>query len=139
MKTPLVTIGRRENISFVEFDLYNVDAKIDTGAYSTALHCLEVKEENGLLQFILPHKPTHYFTVSVFSKKPIKNSFGEIEERYIIKSVIKIGRKKLRTTISLCNRKGMRYEVLLGRKFLKNKFLVNVALTHTQKKHTTFQ
>ncbi len=45
----LVVIGRQEHISFPELNLFEIDAKIDTGAYSTTIHChdVEVKNING--------------------------------------------------------------------------------------------
>lgn len=128
-----ITIGRRESVSFPELGLYNIVAKIDTGAYTTALHCHDIREENGVLYFKLLD-PTHpeyneqEQKFSVFSQKEIKNSFGEVEKRYIIKTVIKIGRKRINSVISLTDRANMRYPVLIGRKLLKNKFVVDVSL-----------
>ena len=66
-----------------------------------------------------------------YSQKKIKNSFGEIEERYIIKTLISIGGKKINTTISLSDRESMRYPVLIGRRLLKGRFLVDVNQIYT--------
>jgi len=126
-------IGRRELISFPELGLHDVIAKVDTGAYTTALHCHDIREENGALYFKLldpthveyinrDHKFTDYF------QKEIKNSFGETEKRYMIKTIIKIGRKRIKSVISLTDRGTMRYPVLIGRKILKNRFIVDVCL-----------
>jgi hypothetical protein len=128
-----IIIGRREAVSFPELGLYNIVAKIDTGAYTTALHCHDIREENGMLYFKLLD-PTHpeyneqEQKFSDFSQKEIKNSFGEVEKRYIIKTIIKIGRKRIKSVISLTDRANMRYPVLIGRKLLKNKFVVDVSL-----------
>ncbi len=54
-----------------------------------------------------------------------------MEERFIIKTVIGIGRKKVNTTVSLSNRGNMRYPVLIGRRLLKGKFIVDVNLIYT--------
>jgi hypothetical protein len=54
-----------------------------------------------------------------------------MEERYIIKTLIAIGRKKIKTTISLSDRENMRYPVLIGRRLLKGKFIVDVNLIYT--------
>lgn len=133
MSNEKITIGRREKIDFPELGLIGITAKIDTGAYTTALHCHDIREKNGVLYFKLLD-PTHpdytekeqKFTS--YSQKEIKNSFGEIEKRYIIKTIIKIGRKRIKSVISLTDRGTMRYPVLIGRKLLKNKFIVDVAL-----------
>lgn len=128
-----LTIGRREVVSFPELGLYGITAKIDTGAYTTALHCHDIREQDGVLYFKLldPTHPDYNEQEQMFSdytQKEIKNSFGEVEKRYIIKTVIKIGRKRIKSVISLTDRANMRYPVLIGRKLLKNKFTVDVSL-----------
>lgn len=129
-------IGRRELASFPELGLFNIVAKIDTGAYTTALHCHDIREENGHLYFKLldPSHPEYnereqHFTE--YSQKEIKNSFGEVEKRYIIKTIVKIGSKRIKSVISLTHRGNMRYPVLIGRKLLKNRYLVDVSLLNT--------
>lgn len=140
MLKKLKLIGRREYVDLPELDLFNLEAKIDTGAYTAALHChdIEVREVNGkqtLCFFLLdPLHPEyndqeHRFTD--FTKKTIKSSVGEAEERYIIKTLLKLGGKKIRTSISLTDRGGMRYPVLIGRKMIKNKFVIDVKEIHT--------
>jgi hypothetical protein len=132
MNTEKRTIGRRELVDFPELKLFGITAKIDTGAYTTALHCRDIREENGVLFFKLLD-PTHpdytekeqHFTE--YSQKEIKNSFGEIEKRYIIKTIVKIGKKRIKSLISLTDRGTMRYPVLIGRKLLKNRFVVDVS------------
>lgn len=126
-------IGRREMVDFPELGLFGIEAKIDTGAYTTALHCHDIKEENGVLhfKFLDPSHPEYNVQDQKFtnySKKDIKNSFGEVEMRYIIKTIVKIGRTKIKAVISLTDRGNMRFPVLIGRKLLKNRFVVDVAL-----------
>jgi hypothetical protein len=132
-------IGRREFVDFPELKLFSVEAKMDTGAYTSSIHCtdisIKVVENKPVLSFKLfdasnpDPKPTHQFTN--FTKKKIKNSFGEMEERYIIKTIIKLGKKTIRTTLSLSDRENMRYTVLIGRRLLKGKFIVDVNRIHT--------
>lgn len=127
------TIGRREHVDFPELDLYGITAKIDTGAYTTALHCHDIREENGVLYFKLLD-PTHSeysekdLQFTEYFQKEIKNSSGEVEKRYIIKTIVRIGKKRIKSVISLTDRGTMRYPVLIGRKLLKNKFVVDVSL-----------
>jgi hypothetical protein len=130
-------IGRREYVSFPLLGIEHLEAKIDTGAYTSSMHCedIELLSENDrpVLYFTLldgkaGQKKEYRFTE--FSTKKIKNSFGEMEERYLIKTVLKLGRKKIRCNISLTNRDNMRYPVLVGRKPLKGKFLIDVNQLH---------
>jgi hypothetical protein len=133
-------IGRRELVDFPELNLFSIQAKIDTGAYTSSIHCSDISidtiENRSVLCFKLlddsnPEfsKQVHRFTE--FYKKKIKNSFGEMEERYIIKTTVKLGKKIIRTTLSLSDREKMRYPVLIGRRLLKGKFIVDVNKIHT--------
>jgi len=135
----LVVIGRRERISFPDLNLLGIEAKIDTGAYSTTIHCHDVEVKNKDGKKVLCFKlldPAHqeysnkeqYF--ENFQLKTFKNSFGEQEQRYVIKTLIVIGKRKVRGTVSLTSRANMRFPVLVGRKLLKHRFLVNVAEEH---------
>ena len=128
-----VVIGRRELVDFPELNLFGIEAKVDTGAYTTALHCHDIREENGVLYFKLLD-PSHEDysnkeqSFAEYSQKEIKNSFGETEKRYIIKTLVKIGPKRIKSLISLTDRGTMRYPVLIGRKLLKGRFVVDVNL-----------
>lgn len=135
----LTTIGRRENITIAELGLHNIIAKIDTGAYTTALHCTQIceKEENGTKKLYFTvldpsHSDynSHQYCFADYWKKSIKNSFGEKEERFVISALLTIGYRTIRTRISLTDRGTMRYPILIGRRFLKNKFLVDVSKVH---------
>lgn len=128
-----LTIGRREVVDFPELDLFGITAKIDTGAYTTALHCHDIREEKGVLYFKLldpshPDYTSKELSYKDYFQKEIKNSFGESEKRYIIKTIVRIGKKRIKSVISLTDRGTMRYPVLIGRKLLKNKFIVDVSL-----------
>lgn len=126
-------IGRREFVDFPLLSMNHIEAKIDTGAYTSAIHCKHIKqisrEGKEILELQLLDDTIHY--AELFTKKLIKNSFGEKEERYVIKTLICIGKKKILTTISLSDRENMRYPVLIGRRLLKGKFVVDVNLIYT--------
>ena len=136
-------IGRRETVDFPDLGLSGIVGKIDTGAYSTALHChdIHVKEQDGqrslcfkLLDPTHPEFTNKEICLSEFSEKQIKNSFGEVEHRYIIKTRVRIARKLIKSVISLTDRGNMRYPVLIGRKLLKNRFIVDVSELHLWEK-----
>lgn len=130
-----ITIGRRDKISLPELELEDLDAKVDTGAYTSSLHVKNIKEitkkGEAWVRFKLkhPHHPAYnnkQIKLPIFAHKPIKNSFGEIEKRYIIKTHIVIFGKSYLTEFSLADRSQMECPVLLGRKFLYRKFMVDV-------------
>jgi len=142
-KEEKTTIGRRERVSFPDLQLNNLEAKIDTGAYTAALHCSEIwtEESNGITELLFkllddshPNYKENIFRFKTFGKRKIKNSSGIFESRYTIKTPVKIGRKKIQASISLTDRGGMKYPVLIGRKLLNKRFLVDVSLLNVLEK-----
>ena len=84
-----------------------------------------------MLEFILLDEEHPEFTgmpfrVKKFEQREIRNSFGEAELRYVIKTRVRIGGRLIRAEFSLSNRGNLRFPVLLGRKILRNRFLIDV-------------
>ncbi len=130
-------IGRSDKVDLPELKITDLDAKIDTGAYSCAIHYnkAEVVEKNGVkvLRFSLldPSHPEHngmVFEVDKFDERDVKNSFGDSESRFVIHTEIRIHGKSFLTDISLSNRGNLKFPLLLGRQLLANGFLVDVNL-----------
>jgi hypothetical protein len=125
------TLGRSDRVDLPGLGLENIHAKIDTGAYTSSLHCSSAEVVNGKLEFVLldeehPEFTGMKFTVKKFTQREIKNSFGEAELRYVIKTTIKIFDRKIRAEFTLSDREKLRFPVLLGRKILRNRFLIDV-------------
>ncbi len=139
MKKPKIikqTIGRFESISLPDLGLGYITAKIDTGADSCAIHCsvikVVLKDSKPTLMVRLLDRKNHAYQnkalyFSEYRTKLVKNSFGIAEERYQVKANIKIGDYIILTDLSFAKRSKMNYPVLLGRKFLKGRFVVDVA------------
>jgi hypothetical protein len=138
-KSKIKLIGRREFVAFPKLGLSNVEAKIDTGAYTSSIHCekIHIHYENtkAILYFTIEPGQKEPFRFEEYDRKIIKNSFGEMEERYVIKTIVKIGGKKIHSTISLSNRDNMRYPVLIGRRMIKGKFIIDPNQLHTNGIH----
>jgi len=118
------TIGRREIISFPDLMVDKIKAKIDTGAYGTALHVDNIEIINDALTFTINNNT---FTYTKFKIIKVKSSFGKKQKRFSIFTKIKIGDLTYKIWVSLTNRKNMRYPVLIGRRFLyKFNYLVDV-------------
>ncbi len=135
-KNTKLIIGRLEKIDFPEFSISNLDAKIDTGAYTSSLHChhIEPIESNGdnWVQFILldPNHPEYEenpFSAPVHKIRKVKSSNGQIQERFTIKRKIRFFGKIRTIELTLTDRSEMKFPVLIGRKFLSNRFLVDVS------------
>lgn len=124
-------IGSFELVSFPEFNISAVTAKIDTGAYTGAMHCTRIHEkdtEKGkLLHFSPFDHPETVMTVTEFVVKHVRSSNGENQPRYFITTKIITHGQTYPIIISLADRSEMKWPVLIGRRFLRqNNFLVDV-------------
>ena len=130
-------IGRVDIADFVEFELEDIKLKVDTGAYTSSIHTHDVKvvESNGeeYLEFKLldPSHPLYQdrvFRTKNFKQKRVKSSFGNVEHRYVINTKITLFGKVYSIQLSLSERGNMKYPILMGRRFLNKKFLVDTSL-----------
>ncbi|WP_304543339.1 ATP-dependent zinc protease family protein [Sulfurimonas microaerophilic] len=131
-------IGRREKISILDLELFDLDAKVDTGADSSALHCDHIVVEDETVSFTLlddVHEAYNNkrFSLPIYKIKKVKSSNGELQIRPSIKVQVDFFGKKYTSVISLTDRKDMKFPMLIGRKFLKDKFLVDVAQEYIAK------
>ena len=139
----MLVIGRTDLVDFPDLGLFDVQAKIDTGAYTSSLHCKEVQliktGEKKTLRFLLMDKngkDTRQFYTDQFSQRMIRNSFGVAEKRYVIETRVVLFGRSIRTEFSLADREALKNPVLLGRQLLRNRFVVDVSqkdLSHQKK------
>lgn len=129
-------IGRIEKIDLPNLSLFNLDAKIDTGAYTSSLHCHKieqfVKEGQNWVKFNVldpdhPEYEERMYESAVHKVKKVRSSNGQIEERVIIKQKTHFQKYKRTIELSLTNRSEMKNPVLIGRKFLTGSFIVDVS------------
>ena len=114
-------LGRSEKIYFTKLNEGIISAKIDTGAFSAALHVDYVKvEESGLKVKI----GSNTYIFKKWSEIEVKSSNGKVQKRYGVRLKINIGNKIYRIFVTLTNRKSMKYSLLIGRKFLHNNNLL---------------
>lgn len=141
-KSQIWTIGWKEIVDLPELELTGIKAKTDTGAMTSVLHCskIKLKEINGekFIEFIpilpIKHPESKTFTFPFIGEKVIKNSFGKAESRFYIKTKIKLFNKELPIELTLRDRSGMEFPMLLGRNFIKGKFLVDVSQSNLSQK-----
>jgi hypothetical protein len=132
-------IGRKETISILDLELYDLDAKVDTGADSNALHCdhIDLSQEGyvtfSLLDEVHPAYHGKQITLPLYKLKRVRSSNGELQERPAVQVKVRFFSKEYKTIISLTNRADMRYPMLIGRKFLNGKFLVDVSQEYIAK------
>lgn len=129
------TVGRVELASFIKWGIEGLPTKIDTGAYTASIHCKHIVEKDGLLKFKLLCPNTDKYNNKLiktrnYKTKKIRSSNGKKQVRYIVKTTILFFNKKYTVEFSLANRTKMSYPVLIGRKFLSKKFIVDVSKTN---------
>jgi len=134
MITKRAIIGRIEKVDLPDLELFGIDAKVDTGAYSSAIHCHYIKEnyEEKIVSFKLldPSHPNYNnkeIKLTDYAKVKVKSSSGTSQNRYKINTTIIIGNKSYKTNFTLTNRSKMRNPILLGRKVFSKRFFVDAS------------
>lgn len=125
-------IGKKELISIIDLELYELDAKVDTGADSNALHCDDIEIKNNFVYFTLLDEihPSYHgkrMKMPLFKLKKVRSSNGQLQIRPSIKVSVEFMNKRYKSVITLTNRADMKLPMLIGRKFLNKKFLVDVS------------
>ncbi|MCA1747534.1 MAG: RimK/LysX family protein, partial [Bacteroidales bacterium] len=137
---------RRDKADFPELDLSNIDVKIDTGAYTSSIHCEQIREQGSgderrihfkLLDKSHPEYNNKEFVFSKYMQKRVKNSFGVSEKRYVIETSIVLFGETFTSQFTLSERGEMKYPVLLGRKLLNRRFIVDTTKTNLSFKQKT--
>lgn len=130
------TIGRIEKVNLVDLGFLDLDSKIDSGASTSALHAQNIKKVKiddkyyiifRMLDKSHPSYEDNDIKLPLYRIKRVKSSNGFTQKRYSIQTRMKIGKKIYRIEFTLTDRKDMRYPILLGTKFLKNKYLIDVS------------
>jgi hypothetical protein len=135
-------IGKDDIADLPMFKLKEVKVKIDSGAYTSTIHCSVVEEtDEGLHVVFLDEEESGFTGKSIlfkkYEQKKVRSSSGEMQKRYIIAGDILLFGKKYTTEFTLSKRDLMRYPVLLGRKLLSDRFLIDTTLSNESYKNKT--
>lgn len=130
----ITTIGRAERIRFLDVNDIPVPAKIDTGADVSSVWATGIVEGDHQLQFVLFGPGNPYYTgkritlpAGAYRRTMVENSFGVQQRRYVVKLRIEVKGRIFKASFSLADRSRKTYPVLLGRRLLHGKFLVDVS------------
>jgi len=119
----LVDIGKRAT---------GVPAKIDTGAYTSAIWASNIKvSRDGVLSFSLFGPGSEHYNGKVYKRTDFTvaetlSSSGHAEIRYRVRLPLTIAGRKIRVLFSLADRSNQRHPILIGRRTIKNRFVVDV-------------
>lgn len=130
----MITVGWREWVALPDLEVPVIKAKIDTGARTSSLHVesLEafVRAGREWVRFaVAPLQETTDVVLEreapVVDRRRVTNSGGVGEERYVIRTALRVGGEGWPVEITLTSRESMTFRMLLGRTALRGRVLVD--------------
>ena len=128
----LLVVGQVENVT-VETLKLKFKAKIDSGALFTSINALDLKkfERDGKkwARFAVLHPETGqktYFELPIVRAKVIKQLSGKYQERPVVLMRLKLGSVSENVEVTLSDRTGYLYQLLIGRNFMENRMMIDV-------------
>lgn len=127
-------IGWREILTLPELTYVPINAKIDTGARTSALHAFDLRVENidGLRTVMFEIHPLQrssekatLVTMPLHRFRKVKSSSGQTELRPSIITTAVLGPVSWPIELTLTARDAMGFRMLLGRSALRRRFLIN--------------
>jgi len=126
-------LGRTDKLTLPELNMYNIKAKMDTGAKTSSIGCLSIEPINDkYVRFVVVNKNSDASSAQNLVKPisriaNVKSSNGTIEKRYFIKTKILIFDKSYDIELSLSRRDEMKFTLLIGRELLMQNFIVDIS------------
>ena len=134
-QTNLSIIGSTE---FVDVGNYkHIPAKIDTGADSSSIWASHIRvTKDGVLHFRLFDEGSPFYTGKAFKRKDykvavVRNASGYEQVRYRTTIGVTLGGRKIKVLFYLADRSNNNFPILIGRRTISGKFLVDVSRNHT--------
>lgn len=121
-------------MSFPELGVIGIRSKVDTGARTSALHAINVRdfEVDGApwVRFAVQceHKSkTKEVTVELplIERRPVRDSGGREEVRPVVVTAVEMGGERWRIELTLTRRDDMEFNMLLGRRAVQGRFLID--------------
>ncbi len=134
------TIGWTEYLEIPDWKITRLQAKVDTGARTSALHVENIQRlKNNRVRFevVLSRKnPERRIKViaPVVKWARVRSSTGDYSMRCFVRTRIRLGGIEKEIDVTLVSRERMLFRMLLGRKALEGDFIVDVAKRKTMKK-----
>ncbi len=134
-KNKKTKIGRLEYVDIPQFGLFKISAKIDSGAYHGAINATDIEEivEDGIkkLKFRIinkanPENNHKFFETTNYTQKYFIPTKVDSHYRYVVSVNIEIAGLCINADLSLADRSNLRHDVLIGRRALKNRCLIDV-------------
>ena len=127
------TIGYIEHVDFPDWKVFELPAKADTGALTSALHVENICEwQDGWVSFDIllgDGRGARRKNVDAeFSRHgKVRSTSGKLERRIFVTTRFRLGELERDIEVGLVDRKQMNYRLLLGRRALAGHFVVDPA------------
>ncbi|MCP5504209.1 MAG: ATP-dependent zinc protease [Chlamydiales bacterium] len=137
-------IGWQEWVSLPGLEIPAIKAKIDTGAKTSSLHAFDIKpimkNKKEYVKFsVHPMQRNNRISIPcccpIFDIRNVMSSNAQVEERYVIKSLLCLGGKQWEIEITLSDRDPLRFRMLLGREALASRVVIDPSKTLRLKKY----
>ena len=129
-------IGSEEWCAFDGLKLPAIKARVDSGAATSSIQASEIKvvkhnNENWVKFQVNPIQDNLSIGVEYFAKvigtRVVKSSTGIASKRFVIKTPLRIGDITFEVELTLANRDGMDFRMLLGREAINKRFMIDPA------------
>jgi len=141
-------VGWKEYLDLPELGIFRLKAKVDTGARTSTLHVdsievLEVSPDGSeLVEIALgPDRRRPELRVRsrvrVLRRMRVVDSGGHPEVRPVIETEMALGPVRKKILVTLTDRSGMLFRMILGRKALEGDFQVDVAHKYLLRKRAS--
>lgn len=133
---PPLEVGWREWAELPALCDRRIQAKIDTGAKTSAIHAFRIREAEidgrSFVQFYLhpvqrKRRPEFFCSAPVHDRRLFRSSNGVLQMRLVIMAVLRLGDREHPIDLSLTNRDDMEFRLLIGRDALRKNVIIHPA------------
>ena len=128
-------VGWKENAALPDLNIKNVIAKVDTGANLASIDASDIKivsrENVKYVKFkvMKRNNTVRKTSAPLEGYKRIKSSNGDVERRPYIKTTLLMDGISKKIDLTLTDRGPMEYTMLIGRKALGKRWVVNPSIS----------
>jgi hypothetical protein len=127
-------IGWREWVRFPDLAIGRMKAKVDSGARTSAIHAFRItpftRDGAAYVRFVVHpvqrrRKPEVTCVARIIDQRRITDSGGNAQERYVIRTTLKLGKSSWPIELTLSNRDSMGFRLLIGRQAIRGRYVVD--------------